>query len=44
MTELDFSFLNWQVLSDFVAKGFFFSIQLTVVAMLGGIASAPCWR
>ena len=38
MINLDFSFLNWQVLSDFVAKGFIFSIELTLVAMLGGIA------
>ena len=38
MINLDFSFLSWQVLSDFVAKGFIFSIELTLVAMLGGIA------
>ncbi|OYT88017.1 MAG: amino acid ABC transporter permease [Burkholderiales bacterium PBB6] len=36
--ELDFSFLNWGVISSFVVKGFFFSIQLTLVAMVGGIA------
>ncbi len=36
--NLDFAFLNWGVISSFVAKGFFFSIQLTLVAMLGGIA------
>jgi glutamate/aspartate transport system permease protein len=35
--NLDFSFLTWQVLADFVAKGFVFSIQLTLVAMFGGI-------
>lgn len=35
--ELDFSFLSWQVVSSFVAKGFFFSIQLTLIAMIGGI-------
>ncbi len=34
---LDFSFLNWAVVSSFVLKGLFFSIQLTLVAMLGGI-------
>ncbi len=34
---LDLSFFNWEVLSRFVAKGFFFSVQLTVIAMLGGI-------
>jgi len=36
--NLDFGFLDWGVASSFVAKGLFFSIQLTVVAMLGGIA------
>ncbi len=35
---VDFTFLNWGVVSSFIAKGFFFSIQLTIVAMLGGIA------
>lgn len=38
MTTLDFSFLTWDVLTSFVAKGFIFSLQLTLVAMLGGIA------
>jgi glutamate/aspartate transport system permease protein len=38
MTALDFGFLNWSVISGFVLKGFIFSIQLTVIAMLGGIA------
>ncbi|MGQ3053454.1 MAG: amino acid ABC transporter permease [Roseateles sp.] len=37
MLQLDFGFLNWDVISGFVAKGFFFSIQLTLVAMIGGI-------
>jgi glutamate/aspartate transport system permease protein len=35
--NLDFSFLNWGVISSFVVKGFFFSVQLTIVAMIGGI-------
>jgi len=35
---LDFSFLNWNVVSSFVAKGFIFSIELTLIAMVGGIA------
>jgi glutamate/aspartate transport system permease protein len=35
--HLDFSFLNWSVISSFVIKGFFFSVQLTVIAMIGGI-------
>ena len=38
MTALDFSFFNWNVVSGFVIKGFFFSIQLTLIAMIGGIA------
>jgi len=36
--NLDFSFLSWAVVSSFVLKGFFFSIQLTLIAMIGGIA------
>ena len=36
--NLDFAFLNWGVISSFVAKGFIFSVQLTLVAMIGGIA------
>jgi glutamate/aspartate transport system permease protein len=36
--SLDFSFLSWQVLSSFVAKGLIFSVQLTLIAMIGGIA------
>ncbi len=37
MTALDFGFLNWGVVSGFVLKGFIFSIQLTLIAMVGGI-------
>src|SRR6266516_7414603 len=36
--HLDFAFLNWGVIGSFVAKGFAFSVQLTVMAMVGGIA------
>src|SRR5438034_733262 len=36
--NLDFTFLNWGIISSFVAKGFAFSVQLTVMAMVGGIA------
>ena len=36
--NLDFSFFNWGVASSFILKGFIFSVQLTVVAMIGGIA------
>ena len=35
--NLDFTFLSWGVISSFVVKGFFFSIQLTLIAMVGGI-------
>ena len=35
--NLDFSFLDATVLANFVAKGLLFSIQLTLVAMIGGI-------
>jgi glutamate/aspartate transport system permease protein len=35
--NLDFSFLSGQILADYVAKGFWFSLQLTLVAMIGGI-------
>ena len=38
MTALDFTFLNWNVIANFIAKGFIFSVELTIVAMLGGIA------
>ena len=37
MLNLDFAFLNWGVVQSFVAKGFAFSLQLTVMAMVGGI-------
>ena len=37
MLNLDFGFLSWDIVSSFVAKGFVFSIQLTLVAMIGGI-------
>jgi glutamate/aspartate transport system permease protein len=36
--NLDFTFLDWGVINSFIVKGFFFSIQLTVIAMIGGIA------
>lgn len=35
---LDFTFLTWGLLSSYVLKGLIFSIQLTLVAMVGGIA------
>jgi glutamate/aspartate transport system permease protein len=35
--SLDFSFLTWGVISSFILKGLLFSVQLTLVAMIGGI-------
>ena len=35
--NLDFTFLNWGVVSSFVLKGLIFSVQLTLIAMVGGI-------
>jgi glutamate/aspartate transport system permease protein len=37
MTGLDLSFYNWELISNFVWKGLLFSVQLTLVAMIGGI-------
>jgi glutamate/aspartate transport system permease protein len=36
--NLDFTFLSWPVISSFIIKGFLFSVQLTLIAMVGGIA------
>lgn len=35
--QLDFSFLTGEVLVSYISKGFWFSLQLTLVAMIGGI-------
>ncbi len=35
--NLDFSFMTWETLVNFVSKGLLFSVQLTLVAMVGGI-------
>jgi glutamate/aspartate transport system permease protein len=37
MSTLDFSFVDWTYLSNFIVKGLLFSIQLTLIAMIGGI-------
>jgi glutamate/aspartate transport system permease protein len=37
MGGLDLSFVNWDIISKFVVNGFWFSVQLTIVATLGGI-------
>ena len=36
--NLGFGFVDWSVISSFILKGFYFSVQLTLVAMIGGIA------
>lgn len=38
MFNLDFTFLTWDMFSKFVLKGLVFSVELTVIATLGGIA------
>jgi glutamate/aspartate transport system permease protein len=37
MTALDFSFVEWDIFNKFVLKGMLFSIELTLIATLGGI-------
>lgn len=37
MLGLDLTFVNWEIISKFVVNGFWFSVQLTIVATLGGI-------
>jgi glutamate/aspartate transport system permease protein len=37
MTKLDFAFLNWNLVTNFILKGLIFSVQLTLIAMVGGI-------
>ncbi|MES2992079.1 MAG: amino acid ABC transporter permease [Pseudomonadota bacterium] len=37
MTTLDFGFLNWNLITNFIWKGLVFSVQLTLIAMIGGI-------
>jgi glutamate/aspartate transport system permease protein len=37
MGGLDLSFVSWDIISKFVLKGLIFSIELTIVATLGGI-------
>ncbi|WP_395669711.1 amino acid ABC transporter permease [Rhodoferax sp.] len=38
MGNLDLTFFRWEVIGPFVTKGFIFSVWLTIVATLGGIA------
>mgnify|MGYP003383074831 CR=1 FL=1 len=37
MGGLDLTFVNWDVISKFVVNGFWFSVQLTIIATIGGI-------
>ena len=37
MGNLDLSFVSWDIISKFVVNGFLFSVELTIVATLGGI-------
>jgi glutamate/aspartate transport system permease protein len=37
MTALDFGFVNWNLVTNFIWKGLVFSVQLTLIAMIGGI-------
>jgi glutamate/aspartate transport system permease protein len=37
MGELDLSFFSWDVIGKFVVTGFWFSVQLTLVATVGGL-------
>ena len=37
MGNLDLSWVNWDVISKFVATGFWFSVELTAISTLGGI-------
>ena len=38
LAQLDFSFLTGELLVSYLSKGLWFSLQLTLVAMVGGIA------
>jgi glutamate/aspartate transport system permease protein len=37
MSALDFSFVEWDIFNKFVLKGMLFSVELTIVATIGGI-------
>jgi glutamate/aspartate transport system permease protein len=38
MLSLDLSFYNWGLVTNYLLKGFIFSVQLTILATAGGIA------
>ena len=35
--NLDLSFYNWELLTSYIQKGLIFSVQLTIIATIGGI-------
>jgi glutamate/aspartate transport system permease protein len=35
--NIDFSFYNWELISNFVLKGLYFSLMLTLIATIGGV-------
>lgn len=35
--NIDFSFYNWELISNFVLKGLYFSLLLTLIATIGGV-------
>ena len=35
--KIDFSFYTWSLVTDFVWSGFIFSVELTLIAMIGGV-------
>ncbi|MBU3567973.1 amino acid ABC transporter permease [Polynucleobacter alcilacus] len=37
MLSLDLSFYNWELFTSYILKGLLFSVQLTVIATIGGI-------
>jgi len=37
MGDFDLSFISWEVISNFIKNGFFFSVELTVIATVGGV-------
>lgn len=37
MLSLDLSFYNWELLTNYIVKGLLFSLQLTLIATIGGI-------
>lgn len=37
LLSLDLSFYNWELFTNYILKGFIFSVQLTVIATVGGI-------